>query len=77
MSADASVLCTPAQEETDRKVCTEVCHPCLTHTVQAAAAARIAGKAPRDIIVAAMEGDISRVQDHLTVDASRVNERGA
>ncbi len=40
-----------------------------------AAAARLAGKEPSDIIDAAMEGDVGRIADHLAVDPSRVNLR--
>ncbi len=40
-----------------------------------AAAARLAGKEPSDIIAAAKEGDVGRIADHLAVDPSRVNLR--
>ncbi len=41
----------------------------------AAAAARLGGKEPSDIIDAAKEGDVARIADHLAVDPSRVNLR--
>ena len=44
-------------------------------TAAAAAAARLAGKEPSDIIAAAKEGDVGRIADHLAVDPSRVNLR--
>ena len=44
-------------------------------SISAAAAARLAGKAPSDILDAAKEGDVARIADHLAVDPSRVNFR--
>ncbi len=47
----------------------------IEKTAAAAAAARLAGKEPSDIIAAASEGDVARIADHLAVDPSRVNLR--
>ncbi len=44
-------------------------------SIAAAAAARLAGKEPSDIVDAAKEGDVGRIADHLAVDPSRVNLR--
>ncbi len=44
-------------------------------SIAAAAAARLAGVEPSDIIDAAEEGDVARIADHLAVDPSRANWR--
>jgi hypothetical protein len=41
--------------------------------LQAASAARIAGKA--DILIAAANGDVALVQDHITADAACVGKK--
>ena len=47
----------------------------LKYGSRAPAAFRIAGKESNDIIDAAKEGDLARLRDHMTVDASRVHVR--
>ena len=57
------------------QVCARCSAPCcrLTRSLQAAAAARIAGKP--DVLEAAGRGDTALVRDHIAADASCVNKR--